>query len=171
MYTRHFQSPLHDHHTEPFLSFLHRPLFMDASSGITKYDTPIFNVPKALQLICIYTFLLHTLRPFCVMTKWSSFLLDLSFIYICFDVWDSITKRRGYCYLWPVSQRHIYEHAPNKELNFQSNMSWSFCVQWFEVIVPFVDIGRLFNYSNTTAITSGTWTAYPSGAHGFTPGF
>ena len=36
------------------------------------------------------------------------------------------------------------------------------------MIVPFVDIGRLFNQSNTTGLASGTGTAYPSETLEFT---
>ena len=38
MFTSYFQSPWREHHTAPSPSF----------SGIIKYDTPIFDVPKAL---------------------------------------------------------------------------------------------------------------------------
>ena len=39
------------------------------------------------------------------------------------------------------------------------------------MIVPFVDIVRLFNQNNTTCLASGTGTAYTSRTLEFTPGF
>jgi hypothetical protein len=44
-------------------------------------------------------------------------------------------------------------------------------INWFSIYLSFVDNLRIFNTNNTTGITSGAWTAYPSGVLGFTSGF
>jgi len=44
-------------------------------------------------------------------------------------------------------------------------------IKIFGYLSSFMTYHRVCNYINTTGVTSGAGTAYPSGAPGFTPGF
>jgi hypothetical protein len=130
------------------------------------------------------TFLLLTLRPFCILTEWSSLL------YSCFVYWrnDHHFFRSFVClnllWRWTLNYQeesvllsltgltppHIWacsKQGPGFPMSFVVVLFVFNDLRW-ERIVPFLDFGRFCGHSNTTGLTSGAGTGCLSGAYEFT---
>ena len=125
------------------------------------------------------TFLLLTLRPFCIHFGTLVLCTDGMIItffrsFVCLNLlWRwRLNYQEGNVLisLTGLTPPHLWacsKHGPGFPISFVVVLFVFSDLRW-ETIVPFLDFGRFCGHSNTTGLTSGAGTGYLSGAYEFT---